>query len=163
MTIKDAFPNEFNVIRDIAQRTWPATYGHVLSAAQLDYMLQKGYSDEMLTSDYNQGTCFLLVEEGARFLAFAAFRHDFMEEGRTHIQKIYVLPEAQGKDIGRMLMRDMEKRATEEGARKMTLNVNRSNKARNFYARLGYAIVETIDIPIGNGYLMEDFVMEKKL
>lgn len=163
MIIKDAFPNEFNIIRDIAERTWPATYGHVLSAAQLDYMLQKGYSGEMLTSDYNQGTCFLLVEENGRFLAFAAFRHDFKEKGRTHIQKIYVLPEAQGKDIGRMLMREMEKRAIEKGSHKMTLNVNRANKAQHFYARLGYGIVEIVDIPIGDGYLMEDFVMEKKL
>ena len=43
------------------------------------------------------------------------------------------------------------------------LNVNRFNKAQYFYKKLGFEVAYEEDIEIGNGYLMEDFVMEKKI
>lgn len=43
----------------------------------------------------------------------------------------------------------------------LELNVNRQNKARIFYEKFGFVIVEEKDIPIGNGYFMNDYVMQK--
>ncbi|RZJ68258.1 MAG: GNAT family N-acetyltransferase [Flavobacterium sp.] len=163
MKIKFAFPNEFNIIKDLAERIWPVTYGEIISSEQIDYMMGMMYSIETLNANHEKGVEFLLVEEDGKYLGFSAFQHDFKEKGRSHVQKIYVLPEAQGKNIGRMLMHFMERQSLEKGAQKMTLNVNRFNKARHFYAKLGYEVVETVNIEIGNGYLMEDFVMEKTL
>ena len=43
------------------------------------------------------------------------------------------------------------------------LNVNRFNKAIYFYQKNQFEIVEEVDIEIGNGYLMEDYVMKRNL
>jgi ribosomal protein S18 acetylase RimI-like enzyme len=41
--------------------------------------------------------------------------------------------------------------------------VNRRNKARNFYEKNGFYVIEEINLDIGNGYVMDDYIMEKKL
>ncbi len=159
MTIKPALPNEINVIQKIAHETWPLTYGEILSVEQLDFMMEMMYSDEALTRNFDQGVHFILAEENGEYYGFGGFEH----ESRTHVHKIYVLPSAQGKNVGRQLMRFMEQKALEHGSNQLTLNVNRNNKAQYFYKKLGFGIVETVDIEIGNGYLMEDFVLAKSL
>ncbi|RZJ71111.1 GNAT family N-acetyltransferase [Flavobacterium sp.] len=163
MTIKTAFPNEFNLIQSIAEATWPVTYAEILSQEQLDYMMQMMYSIEALNQNHEDGVQFILAEENGEYFGFSGFQHDYKDEKRTHIHKIYVLPLAQGKNVGRQLMQFMEQKALEHGSQKVSLNVNRDNKAQHFYAKLGYEIAETVDIEIGNGYLMEDFVLAKNL
>ena len=32
-------------IRSVSERTWPSTYGHIISQAQIDFMLDWMYSD----------------------------------------------------------------------------------------------------------------------
>ena len=43
------------------------------------------------------------------------------------------------------------------------LNVNRQNNAVDFYKRLGFTILKEVDIPIGKGYFMNDYVMSLTL
>ena len=50
-----------------------------------------------------------------------------------------------------------------QGATALQLQVNRNNNAKSFYEKLGFAVIEEADFDIGNGYIMNDFVMEKKL
>ncbi|MGZ8545109.1 MAG: GNAT family N-acetyltransferase, partial [Flavisolibacter sp.] len=50
-----------------------------------------------------------------------------------------------------------------KGATVLRLNVNRNNSARSFYEKLGFEMIGEEDIDIGNGYFMNDYVMEKKI
>ena len=50
-----------------------------------------------------------------------------------------------------------------EGATKLQLQVNRDNKAKYFYEKLGFEVVRTQVFDIGQGYVMDDYVMEKKV
>jgi ribosomal protein S18 acetylase RimI-like enzyme len=55
-----------------------------------------------------------------------------------------------------------------EAARKnnqeaLLLNVNKNNIAKNFYKKLGFNIVLDEVIDIGQGYVMDDYVMEKPI
>jgi hypothetical protein len=38
--------------------------------------------------------------------------------------------------------------------------VNRYNKARQFYEKMGFVVIGEEDIDIGNNYLMNDYIME---
>lgn len=163
IAIKEAQPNELNIIQDIARRTWPVTYGDILRAEQIAYMLDRFYSTESLNANLDDGHHFLLARENDVVLGFASFVHDAPEKSNTKIPKIYVLPQTQGKGIGQKLMETIEHQARQHGATKLTLNVNRFNKALTFYQHLGFKIVAEIDINIGHGYLMEDYIMEKPL
>ena len=74
-----------------------------------------------------------------------------------------MLPETQGKGLGKMLLQSVEQAAEAFDAHTLSLNVNRFNKARTFYIKLGFETLEEVDIEIGHGYLMQDYIMEKKL
>jgi ribosomal protein S18 acetylase RimI-like enzyme len=50
------------------------------------------------------------------------------------------------------------------GLRSITLTVNRQNyKAINFYFKNGFTIDHIANFDIGKGYVMEDFVMKKRV
>ena len=162
--ITEAFVEDIAKIQEIANITWPITYGEILTAAQLDYMLDLIYSDEALSKQIeNKEQLFYLISDSESVIGFIGIEHNYKEQAITKIHKIYLLPETQGKGYGKLVFNSIEKLALENNSKELLLNVNRFNTALNFYKKLGFEIKETVDIEIGNGYLMEDYVMGKKL
>jgi hypothetical protein len=41
--------------------------------------------------------------------------------------------------------------------------VNKYNKAKDFYLHNGFEIAESVVVQIGNGYVMDDFIMRKMI
>jgi ribosomal protein S18 acetylase RimI-like enzyme len=163
MKIIQADKSQLPIIAELAYAIWPIAYGEILSKEQLTYMLDKFYSLEALTEQLEEcNHVFLLIEENGKFVGFASYELN-IENHKTKIHKIYVLPETQGKGFGVQLINEIEKSAKSFQNDVLFLNVNRFNKAQEFYKRLGFNIAYEEDIAIGNGYLMEDFVMEKEI
>ena len=163
MQIITADKSQLHLVRDLAYKIWPDAYGEILSEAQLDYMLENFYALPSLEEQMDHHHVFLLAEENGVFYGFASYEINCKNSGKTKLHKIYVLPQTQGKGVGKQLLEEVEKAAKTSGNQSLFLNVNRYNIAQEFYKRLGFEIVHQEDIDIGNGYLMEDFVMEKKL
>jgi GNAT superfamily N-acetyltransferase len=155
--------NKIPVIREIAAITWPVAFGEILSGAQLAYMMEMMYSQSALEKQLQEGHEFYLFLENDRALGFMGIESNYMNQNQLKIHKLYILPSEQGKGIGEQLIHFAEKRCLEDQISKLTLNVNRYNKALRFYEKLGFKNVKSEDIEIGNGYLMEDFVMEKEV
>ena len=162
-TITEATEEDFETIRNVAHTAWPVTYGEILSKAQLDYMLEKMYSDAALLDNLKKGHHFMLAKENSVCLGFASIEHGYLNEKCTRLHKIYLLPETQGKGLGKMLLERIVVLAKENHSETISLNVNRFNKACAFYQKMGFEIVAQEDLEIGNGYLMEDYKMEKKI
>ena len=164
ITISEAGLHDIKIIQEITNITWPITYGEILSQTQLEYMLDLFYSDEALTKQIeNTEQLFYLISDSESTIGFIGIEHSYKNEAVTKIHKIYLLPETQGKGYGKKVFEFIEKLALENKSNELLLNVNRFNTALNFYKKLGFEIKETVDIEIGNGYLMEDYVMGKKL
>lgn len=152
------------IIRNIACNTWPTAYGTILSKSQLEYMLQKMYSIEELERQLSGDSFFYIaesVEQNA--IGFAAFSLRDQDTGTYHLHKLYVLPAFQKHHCGKILLEQVIKTVQEMKGQRLSLNVNRYNKARFFYEKMGFNIIREEDIDIGSGYFMNDFVMEKKL
>jgi ribosomal protein S18 acetylase RimI-like enzyme len=163
ITITEAKLNDIKLIQEIAHATWPITYGEILSKEQLEYMLNLIYSDEALTNQYNKKEqLFYLISENEINLGFIGIEHKYKGEAITKIHKIYLMPETQGKGIGKKVIDEIQKLAIDNNSEALLLNVNRFNSALGFYKKIGFEVAEEVNIEIGNGYLMEDYVMEKK-
>jgi GNAT superfamily N-acetyltransferase len=164
LTITEATPKDFPIIQDIAYKTWPETYSNILSKIQLDYMLGLFYSEEMLLKNFTEkGHRFLLVHDETGTIGFASYELQYQQTNLTRLHKLYMLPKVHGKGAGIQLLVAVEKIAKENQAEAISLNVNKFNKALTFYLKNGFEIVGEIDLPIGDGFLMEDYVMEKRL
>ncbi|KUJ60986.1 acetyltransferase [Flavobacteriaceae bacterium CRH] len=164
ITISEATVNDLKIIQEIAHKTWPLTYGEILSKEQLDYMLNLIYSDEALKDQFQKKEqLFYLISDAESTLGFIGIEHQYKNGAVTRIHKIYLLPETQGKGIGKTVMEEIEKLALQNNSTALSLNVNRFNNALRFYQKLGFEVTDEVDIEIGNGYLMEDYVMEKRI
>jgi ribosomal protein S18 acetylase RimI-like enzyme len=165
ITISEATINDIKQIQNIVHITWPITYGAILSKEQLDYMLDLFYSDEALTLQYNkkEQLFYMIYEDQSNNIGFIGIEHHYNGEAVTKIHKIYLLPETQGKGIGKKVIDEIGILALNNNSKKLLLNVNRFNTALGFYKKIAFEVKEEVDIEIGNGYLMEDYVMEKPL
>ena len=163
MEIIKASLTDYKIIYDIAIPVWNATYKTVLTQEQMDYMLKLFYSEEAFTEQVAvKGHQFLLAVEGKDYLGFASYEVNYQSE-TTKLHKLYVLPEAHGKGVGKALVTVVENAARKSVNDKLLLNVNRYNPAVHFYLKAGFENKGEDDVDIGNGYLMEDYLMVKQL
>jgi len=164
MPIVKASLQDVAAIREVAYATWPHTFKEILEPEQISYMLEWMYSESAIITSINdpKQSFWLFMHEG-KAAGFAAIEHAYNGEKATKLHKIYVLPEAQGLQIGKQLLELVINEARLQESERLILNVNRFNKAIAFYEHLGFHTVREETINIGEGYLMDDFVMEKAL
>ena len=164
--VSQATETELPIIRRLAQQIWPNTFKEILTEQQIDYMVEMMYSIESLKSQMNdEGHVFLLAQEkeSGEYLGYVSYESGYKGHPITKIHKIYLLPASQGKGIGRKLLDEVADRATSQENITISLNVNRHNKAIQFYERMGFSHVRDEKIDIGQGFIMDDYVMEKAL
>jgi len=163
-SIRAATINDVEIIRQIADKTWWEAYSPILEKEQIAFMLGELYSVEKITSQIKNDsqTYLLLEEEEGRPVAFAAYSPRDEDPEIYKLHKLYCLPETQGKGYGRMLINAVAQKTLEAGKHMLDLNVNRHNKAKNFYEKMGFFVAYEEDIPIGP-YWMNDYVMRKEL
>lgn len=160
--IREAGAEDLPVIHELAYKIWPSAYVHILSARQLDFMLEKIYSTASLHDQLESlHHSFIIAYDKNIPVGFASFSAKESEENIFHLHKIYVLPQQQGTGTGKHLLDYVVDAVLSAGASALQLNVNRHNKARYFYEKHGFIIKEEVDIPIGEGFFMNDFIMEK--
>lgn len=159
--IRKASLEDIPIIMDMAEVVFPATYREILSSDQIDYMMQWMYSSESLHRQ-------MMEEEHIYYVAYRQGRASgylsIQPEGEDvfHLQKLYVLPIFQGMHLGQKLFEYAIEVIKEIHPTpcQMRLNVNRQNKALTFYEKMGMRKVDQGDYPIGNGYYMNDYIME---
>lgn len=164
MEIKRASKEDIATIQQLAEEIWPKAYGTIISAAQLRYMLNLIYSEASLTIQIEKGHQFILAMENNTAIGFASFSQKNEIENTTfRLHKIYVLPDTTTKGIGSFLLSYVCNESMQQGATQLELNVNKYNPAKQFYLKKGFTVLRDEVIDIGEGYVMDDYVMVKKL
>ena len=158
--IRTADQDDIATIGYLAHEVWPVTYKDILAPEQLSYMLQLFYSPQALEQQILKlKHRFIIAEIDLEEVGFASFSKVSPAIWKLH--KLYVLPGLQGKGIGRALVDMVEEEVRTHNGAHLILNVNKNNKALHFYESLGFAIEKDELIDIGNGFVMDDFVLGK--
>ncbi len=160
--IRDAITDDIPLIRRLALDIWPDAYQEIIPKEQLDYMLDLIYSTNALDHQMRMGQRFLLIEENGTPKGFAGFG-EVDPPGTYKLHKLYVLPAKQGSGLGRQLITHVMNLVQALEGKALVLNVNRHNKAKSFYEKMGFRVVREEDIDIGRGYYMNDYVMQYAL
>ena len=160
MTLTVATKEQLPIIQDLAYKIWPHTYGATHTQEELDYMLTKFYAVPSLEQQQAAGHTFILAEEAGEFQGFVAYELHAEGTSKTKIHKLYVLPQTQGKGLGRQLVDYVKEQALLAHDQAICLNVNKHNTAQVFYSKYGFNITQDILIDIGEGFVMDDYVME---
>ena len=158
LLIRTASTNDIPAIRHIAHDTWPVAYGQLLSKEQLDYMLDLMYSVHSLEEQMHKGHQFYIAELDGIPHGFASVSHE--GDSRYKLNKLYVLPGTQKTGAGKTLLQQVIAFAKENKGRQLFLQVKKDNPSKGFYEKQGFIIIDEIRLDIGNGYFMDDYIME---
>lgn len=154
--LTEASYKDMETISKLADTVWNQHYRSIITQEQINYMLGKMYCLESLRDQMeNQGHRFFLIAIEGKTLGFISVRQESGEEWL--LNKFYIDQTFAAKGIGSksfdLLMESLK-------PSKMTLTVNRQNfKSINFYFKKGFVIERVADFDIGEGYVMNDFVM----
>jgi ribosomal protein S18 acetylase RimI-like enzyme len=164
LTIAPARLEQLPEVARLAGEIWRAHYPGIITHEQIDYMLAKGYAPDVLAGFLDRpdrGLELALVD--GETTGFAAW-YLTGQPGEAKLDKLYVLQRRQRMGIGARLMAHVESLARVAGASTLILNVNKQNvKAIAAYERNGFATREAVAVPIGGGFVMDDFIMAKRL
>lgn len=160
LEIRMADADDINIIGYLAQQIWPVAYKEILSSSQLEYMLKLMYSPGAIKEQMHSNHQFLIAELNEEPVGFASY--SVIEKHIYKLHKLYVLPELQGKGLGKAILDFVSEEIVSHGAKALRLNMNRKNRARHFYEKYGFNIIKEEDVDIGNNYFMNDYVMEKR-
>lgn len=153
------------LVQKMAAAIWPSAFDKILSQEQLAYMLQKMYSDSALKKQMEeQGHRFLIAYHEEKPLGFSSYEINYLKKPHLKIHKLYILPEAQGRGLGSRFLKALEICGQKEAMKNLELNVNKYNKqALDFYLKMGFIKYKEEVIPIGNGFVMDDYSMIKPI
>jgi N-acetylglutamate synthase-like GNAT family acetyltransferase len=161
MQFRKAVISDIPVIQQIAEKAWRPTYSHILSEEQTIYMLDMMYGTEVLMKQINsQIAFFLAVDED---LVIGYFAMEITELSKMKLHKIYLDPDQKSKGAGTKIIEFIKDVAFKAGVRQIELNVNKFNSAVQFYEKIGFFRAKEMVLDIGNGYVMDDYVMQLNL
>jgi GNAT superfamily N-acetyltransferase len=162
-SIKHATTDDVHTIIDIAEKTWWVAYPPILEEEQISFMLNEIYTADKISNQIkNNIQTYLLLLEDDQPVAFASFSPREEDADIYKLHKLYCLPVTQGKGYGKVLIEAVIGEVLKAGKSTLDLNVNRYNKAKSFYEKMGFHEAYQEDIPIGP-YFMNDYVMRKEL
>lgn len=145
----------------LAKEIWNEHYIKILPQEQIDYMLDKFLSYDAINHQIHEGYEYYFIEYNGQNAGFLGF---CLKEDYVFLSKLYVKSEFRGNKLGRAGIEFVENYALEKNIFKIVLTVNKYNMTSIFiYTNLGFNQSEAVVTDIGNGYFMDDYVMEKRL
>jgi N-acetylglutamate synthase-like GNAT family acetyltransferase len=161
MHFRKAVITDIPTIQQIAEETWRPTYGHILTEEQTLYMLDMMYAEEVLRKQIEGNVDFFMVEESE--VAVGYFAIEQMEEKHAKLHKIYLSSKKKSAGIGSAIIQFLKNWGLERGIQTIELNVNKYNSAVTFYEKMGFERLREMVLDIGQGYVMDDYVMQLRL
>lgn len=156
--IRKAQESDLEIISALAEQIWWQHYPGIISDTQIRYMLDRIYCLQALKQQWMDGQEFHLLSIEGKVLAFAGISG---KENDFFLHKLYS-HSGTYRRLGSLLFNYLLMSYPQ--MKRLELRVNRDNgKAIAFYLKNGFKIAGSHNLEIGGGFLMEDYLMEKKI
>ncbi|MFH1577831.1 MAG: GNAT family N-acetyltransferase [Candidatus Omnitrophota bacterium] len=155
--------NLVSIVELLAYEIWREHYTPIVGEGQVEYMLGKFQSKIAISRQINQeGFLYYLIKDDKD--NYIGYLGVLPKEEELFLSKIYIKSGQRGKGYGRQAIEFIEKLAHDKGLNKMTLTVNKKNTSTiETYKKIGFIILNPVVQDIGDGFVMDDYKMEKTL
>ena len=155
-----ATEKDIPLLRKLAEKSWNSAYVEILSKDQIEYMLAEMYSQsEILKQLQNPNYHYYLITFDEVPAGFMGFEFHYEKE-TTKLHRIYLLEEFKGKGLGKKGLQFLKEKVAETLDQRIILNVNKDNPAKKMYESQGFKTYHEEVFDIGNGFVMDDFLLE---
>lgn len=153
---------QLKVIEMLARKIWPVAFKGVVSDEQIEYMLDWMYDMDCLQEEMANGASFELIYDNDNPIGYFAYTNH-VDRDAVKLDKVYVVPSCQRMGIGSKVFDYVRECSIKRGHVSVVLAVNKGNEqAVSAYIKAGFKIIESTKNDIGNGFFMDDYLMEKK-
>ena len=153
---------KFNVVQSeqdikniemMASVIWPIAYKDILEINQIKYMLNKYLSVAAIKENISNHYTYMILEDEDTKVGFMAYN---ISDDKLFLSKLYILPNMQNKGYATKAIDYLKKLNLD-----IELTVNKNNKnAYEKYIHLGFKNINSVVTDIGNGYVMDDYIMK---
>ena len=152
----------FYEISQKAVEIWNECYREILTKEQIDYMTSSFQSASYIKNQVeNEGYEYYIVTEPSGTLGYISIKE---EDKLLFLSKLYIGREHRGKGVSRIIFDFLKKYAENSGLSGIYLTVNKNNlNSIEVYKHFGFKIVKDVKTDIGNGFFMDDYVMEYRM
>ena len=145
----------------VADDIWHEYFTPIIGKEQVEYMLDKFLSPEALVEQINGGYEYFVFSYEYTFAGFAGIKE---EDGKLFLSKLYVHKDFRGKKIGSYMFSKFVEICKMRNLSSIWLTCNRNNTdTLSIYEHLGFKKIREEKADIGNGFYMDDFILEYTL
>jgi len=155
--------SQVDAVAKLAREIWQQHFTPIIGDAQVEYMLNKFQSSNAITSQLDEGWEYFIAMREKEYVGYTGIVSN-VSSGKMQISKIYVKDRFRGSGVGNLLLDFIEDTSKARGLNTVWLTVNRYNEDTiKWYYRHGFVTVDEVKKDIGAGFIMDDFIMEKKI
>ncbi|HEY9017144.1 GNAT family N-acetyltransferase [Thiomicrospira sp.] len=148
-------------VADLAKPIWQQHFTPIIGEQQVAYMLEKFQSAKAIQQQIHDGTSYFAAQMNQNLVGYMALVPD-PQQAKVMLSKLYVSKDYRTKGIGKSLLNQAECFTQQLGLSGLWLTVNRHNSQTiDWYQRQGFVIVDEQKKAIGDGFVMDDFIMQK--
>ena len=161
MFLEVSTDDQIDIVESLAREIWTEHYIPMIGKEQVDYMLDRFQSKRAISEQIMTGVLYFLMKEDNESIGYIAVQPRGIE---LFLSKIYVKSSRRAKGYGRKAVQFAEALALQRGLQKIVLTVNKNNlNTIKAYEKIGFKKVGSLIQDIGNGFIMDDYRMEKSV
>ena len=160
--IKVSEESELRELAVTANKVWHEFFPCILSPEQIDYMVEKFQSYEAMKNQIkNDNYEYYFINYNGERAGYTGIKND---GDRLFLSKLYLIKEFRGKGIASEAFEFLKNICRERNLKAIWLTVNKYNKNTiSVYLKKGFEIIDSKVADIGNGYVMDDYIMQLKV
>ena len=152
---------QIKTVKILADEIWTEHFTPIIGSDQVDYMLLKFQSEAAISEQINKGYMYYLISNNHMNIGYMAVNPG---NNTLFLSKLYIRSMVRGKGYGGQAIHFLQQLAQQARLKKITLGVNKNNtNTIKAYQALGFKIINSVVQDIGEGFVMDDYQMEKLL
>ena len=155
MNLIEVKENDIKTLAELTNEIWHEYWPCILSAKQIDYMVEKFQSENAIINQMkNKNYRYYFINYENQNIGYIGVspHSDYL-----FLSKLYIKKDFRHKGIGKTVFEKIK----DFGFDKIQLTVNKYNKNTiDAYLKYGFKIIDSIVSDIGNGFVMDDYIME---
>ena len=152
---------DIQVISEIAYEIWHEHFTPIIGIEQVEYMINKFQCFNAIKEQIDGGYEYYLFKFKGEFVGYTGMKEI---DGKLFLSKLYVKKYYRGMKISKDAIKFMANLCGVKGLDKIWLTVNKNNdNTIAAYEKMGFSKMRMQKTDIGNGFFMDDFIMEKTI
>lgn len=149
------------LVAELASEIWNEYYINIISKKQIEYMLATFQSTEGIQSQIEDGSEYYIIYDGESPAGYLSFKQ---QDDYLFLSKLYIKFESRSKGIGKKALALLKAKCKDKNIKSIRLTVNKHNyPAIDIYKRRGFKTIDSVETDIGNGFVMDDYILELRI